>query len=171
MRERAEAEPEDDLRGFVRRLVTRRIATALATLLLLSGSFGTLASAQNTLMTEAAQSLINRHTALFGGWAWQSVIQAPNFQTDRDVGTASIGTSFLQMYDATGNAGYLTAAEEAGNWLVAVQTSAGWWPDYMNPSNVKPSGPANYGFTSLDDGVIGQAPFLLTLSQSLFTIS
>jgi rhamnogalacturonyl hydrolase YesR len=109
--------------------------------------------------------LINRHTALAGGWAWQSVIQAPNYQTDRDVGTASVGTALLQMYDATGAPGYLTAAEEAGNWLVSAQTSAGWWPDYVNPSGVKPSGPARYGFTSLDDGVIGQAGFLLSLYQ------
>jgi hypothetical protein len=100
-----------------------------------------------------------------GGWAWQSVIQAPNYQTDRDVGTASVGTAFLQMYDATGTASYLAAAEEAGNWLISVQTSAGWWPDYVNPSGVKPTGPAGYGFTSLDDGVVGQAGFLLSLYQ------
>jgi hypothetical protein len=116
-------------------------------------------------LSEAAQSLIDRHTALAGGWAWQSVIQAPNYQTDRDVGTASVGTAFLQMYDATGTAGYLTAAEEAGNWLMSAQTSAGWWPDYVNPSGVKPTGAAKYGFTSLDDGVVGQAGFLLTLYQ------
>jgi rhamnogalacturonyl hydrolase YesR len=134
-------------------------------LLLPAGCFGSSASAQNPLLSEAAQSLINRHTALAGGWAWQSIIQAPNYQTDRDVGTASIGTSLLQMYDATGTVSYLTAAEEAGNWLVAAQTSAGWWPDYVNPSSIKPSGPAKYGFTSLDDGVVGQAGFLLSLYQ------
>jgi rhamnogalacturonyl hydrolase YesR len=144
--------------------------TAFAFLLLLAGCFALPAPAQNPpvqspLLGEAAQSLINRHTALAGGWAWQSVIQAPNYQTDRDVGTASIGTSFIQMYDATGTVAYLTAAEQAGNWLVSAQTTAGWWPDYVNPANVSPSGPANYGFTSLDDGVIGQSGFLLALYQ------
>ncbi|MGA9670589.1 MAG: malectin domain-containing carbohydrate-binding protein [Terracidiphilus sp.] len=143
----------------------RKTAFALTSVFLLAACSGAAASGQNPLVGEAAQSLINRHTALLGGWAWQSVIQAPNYQTDRDVGTASIGTSFLQMYDATGKASYLTAAEEAGNWLVAAQTSAGWWPDYVNPSNVSPGGPAKYGFTSLDDGVIGQASFLLALYQ------
>lgn len=145
--------------------VTRKTAFALASAFLFAPWLATAAPSQSPLVGEAAQSLINRHTALLGGWAWQSVIQAPNYQTDRDVGTASIGTSFLQMYDATGTASYLTAAEEAGNWLVSAQTSAGWWPDYVNPGAVSPSGAAKYGFTSLDDGVIGQAGFLLTLYQ------
>jgi rhamnogalacturonyl hydrolase YesR len=142
-----------------------KIIAVIVLALLPARCFGSSATAQSPLLSEAAQSLINRHTALAGGWAWQSVIQAPNYQTDRDVGTASVGTAFLQMYDATGTAGYLTAAEEAGNWLVSVQTPAGWWPDYVNPSSVRPVGPARYGFTSLDDGVIGQAGFLLTLYQ------
>lgn len=138
---------------------------ALVLVVLPAECFGLSSTAQTSLLGEAAQSLINRHAALAGGWAWQSVIQAPNYQTDRDVGTASVGMAFLQMYDATGTASYLTAAEEAGNWLVSAQTSAGWWPDYVNPSGVKPTGAAKYGFTSLDDGVIGQVGFLLTLYQ------
>lgn len=116
---------------------------------------------ENPLVSEVGQSLINRSNAQFGGWAWQSVIQSPNYQTDRDVGAGSIGTAFLQMYDATGTASYLNAAEQAGNWLLATQTSAGWWPDYYNPG----SGGARYGFTSLDDGVAGQASFLFDLYQ------
>jgi len=151
--------------GLSRSLTPGLAATAIAFAFLLAGCCGTRLFAQSPLVSEAAESLIDRHTGLAGGWAWQSVIQAPNYQTDRDVGTASIGTALLQMYDATGTASYLSAAEQAGNWLVAAQTSAGWWPDYVNPANVRPSGPANYGFTSLDDGVIGQAGFLLTLYQ------
>lgn len=138
-------------------------AAVLVLAFLAAGRFASPAAAQSPLLNEAAQSLLNRHTALAGGWAWQSVIQAPNYQTDRDVGTASVGTAFLHMYDATGKAAYLTAAEQAGNWLVSVQTSAGWWPDYVNPNGIKPTGAAKYGFTSLDDGVVGQAGFLLTL--------
>jgi rhamnogalacturonyl hydrolase YesR len=152
--------------AFKARIIAVLVLVLLPALVLFPARcFSSSVTAQSPLLSEAAQSLINRHTALAGGWAWQSVIQAPNYQTDRDVGTASVGTAFLQMYDATGTAAYLTAAEEAGNWLVSAQTSAGWWPDYVNPSGVKPSGPAKYGFTSLDDGVIGQAGFLLTLYQ------
>lgn len=165
MRDCTESAQESPAEPKVVVSLTHETAFALLSALLLAACFGATASAQNPLVGEAAQSLINRHTALLGGWAWQSVIQAPNYQTDRDVGTASIGTSFLQMYDATGTPSYLSAAEEAGNWLVAAQTSAGWWPDYVNPSTVSPSGPASYGFTSLDDGVIGQAGFLLALYQ------
>jgi hypothetical protein len=154
----ASVEFDRSLPGIV---ATSRVTCAL----LLAFCFSAGAVAQNPLVSETAQSLINRHTALLGGWAWQSVIQAPNYQTDRDVGTASIGTAFLEMYDATGTASYLAAAEQSGNWLVATQTAAGWWPDYFNPSNVSPSGSASYGFTSLDDGVIGQAGFLLMLYQ------
>lgn len=150
---------------FVHHLRSIRPALAMALALLLAEGFCSTAYAQNPMVNEAAQSLIDSHTALAGGWAWQSVVQAPNYQTDRDVGTASIGMGFLQMYDATGTASYLAAAEQAGNWLVSAQTSAGWWPDYVNPSNVSPSGPAKYGFTSLDDGIIGQASFLLALYQ------
>jgi Malectin domain/Lanthionine synthetase C-like protein len=138
-------------------------ALVLVLAFLAAGRFASPATTQSTLLNEAAQSLISRHTALAGGWAWQSVIQAPNFQTDRDVGTASVGTAFIEMYDASGNSAYLNAAEQAGNWLVSAQTSAGWWPDYVNPSGVKPAGAAKYGFTSLDDGVVGQAGFLLAL--------
>lgn len=152
--------------NHVPRRLRRIRPAALAASIWLAVSASTAAAQQpSPLLSEAAQSLINRHSAQTSGWAWQSVIQAPNYQADRDVGAASIGTGLLQMYDATGNASYLNAAEQAGDWLVAAQTTAGWWPDYDNPSSVSPSGPANYGFTSLDDGVVGQAGFLLALYQ------
>lgn len=127
----------------------------------LAGFSGASTAQQSPLLGEVGQSLINRSQSQLGGWTWQSVIQAPNYQTDRDVGAASIGTALLQMYDASGSSSYLNAAEQAGNWLVATQTSAGWWPDYDNPG----SGAATYGFTSLDDGVAGQASFLFDLYQ------
>ena len=36
-----------------------------------------------------------------GGWAWRSAIQAPHYQTDRDVGAASIGAGLLAAYAVT----------------------------------------------------------------------
>ena len=43
----------------------------------------------------AGDSLVARHRAMpQGGWAWRSAIQAPHYQTDRDVGAASIGEGF-----------------------------------------------------------------------------
>ncbi len=123
------------------------------------------AVAQSPLLTNAANSLISREDSFLGGWAWQSVEQAPNYQGDSDVGTSSVGIAFLEAYNATGDVTYLSAAEEAGNWLVSAQTATGWVPDYYNPGNVSPSGPANYGFTSMDDGAIGQALFLYSLYQ------
>lgn len=135
----------------------------MVVLTLLGATFacGQAGHAQNTLLTNAATSLINRKAAFLNGWAWQDIEQVPNYyQGDSDVGTSSIGTAFLDMYNATGSPAYLNAAEEAANWLVSAQTSAGWWPDYDNPSSLSPSGPANYGFSSLDDGASGQAIFL-----------
>jgi hypothetical protein len=36
-----------------------------------------------------------------GGWAWRSSIQAPHYQTDRDVGAASVGEGLLAAYAVT----------------------------------------------------------------------
>lgn len=109
-----------------------------------------------------AQSLINRHVEMsIGGWAWQSVIQSPHFQLDRDVGTASVGMGLLAAYDTTADAtaknSYLAAAEKAADFLVAAQTpsNSGRWPDYYDPA-----GPASYGYTSIDDGAAGISDFL-----------
>jgi hypothetical protein len=121
-----------------------------------------------TLVNQAAHSLLasqQKVTWIDGhrtGSAWKSVIQAPNYQTDRDVGAAGIGMGLLAAYDMTGKPSYLSAASAAGDFLVAAQTPAGSgrWPDYYNPS-----GPADYGFTSFDDGAPGIADFLWRLYQ------
>ena len=53
----------------------------------------------------AADSLVARHRAMpEGGWAWRSSIQAPHYQTDRDVGAASIGEGLLAAYAVTDDA-------------------------------------------------------------------
>jgi hypothetical protein len=59
--------------------------TAFAPVLLIAGSYASVASAQNSLtrnprFSEAAQSQINRHTVVLCDWAWQSVIQVANYQ-------------------------------------------------------------------------------------------
>jgi hypothetical protein len=121
-----------------------------------------------SLVDEAAQGLANRAepvTWIEGsptGAAWKSVIQTPHYQTDRDVGAASVGMAFLAAYDTTGNEAYLKAASAAGDFLIAAQVpnESGRWPDYYDPS-----GPAPYGFTSFNDGAAGISDFLWRLFE------
>ncbi len=121
-----------------------------------------------SVLDEAARSLLSRAepvTWISGertGSAWKSVIQAPNYQTDRDVGAASVGMGLLAAYEVTANPKYLAAASAAGDFLLAAQVPAdsGRWPDYYNPD-----GPATYGFTSFDDGAPGIADFLWRLYE------
>ena len=118
------------------------------------------------LLTAAADSLLARATEanwLGGprpGEAWRSVIQAPNFQTDRDVGAASVGMGLIAAYDVTGDERYLAAAQGAADFLIAAERpkGGGRWPDFFDPS-----GPAPTGFTSFDDGAAGIADFLWRL--------
>ena len=64
----------------------------------------------------AADSLVARHRAMpEGGWAWRSAIQAPHYQTDRDVGAASIGEGLLAAYAVTHDPRYQRAAVAAGD--------------------------------------------------------
>ena len=74
----------------------------------------------------AADSLVARHRAMpQGGWAWRSAIQAPHYQTDRDVGAASIGEGLLAAYAVTHDPRYKRAAVEAGDYLLGVAEPAG----------------------------------------------
>jgi hypothetical protein len=73
------------------------------------------------VVRSAADSLVARHRAMpQGGWAWQSEIQAPHYQTDRDVGAASIGEGLLAAYGVTRDARYRRAAVAAGDFLLGV---------------------------------------------------
>ena len=57
------------------------------------------------VVSMAADSLLARaETMPTGGWAWRSAIQAPHYQTDRDVGAASIGEGLLAAYGVTRDA-------------------------------------------------------------------
>ena len=126
------------------------------------------AAVAGSLVDEAAQSLAARAepvTWIEGhrtGSAWKSVVQTPHYQTDSDVGAASVGMGFLAAYDTTGNEAYLKAASAAGDFLIAAQVpnEGGRWPDYYDPS-----GPAPYGFTSFDDGAAGISDFLWRLFE------
>jgi len=113
--------------------------------LLISGTFVVGASASARVPERAAlkvvrkqaDALVARHRAMpQGGWAWRSAVQAPHFQTDRDVGAASIGEGLLAAYAVTGDRRYRRAAAAAGDFLLGVaEPAAGGlrWPDWADP--------------------------------------
>ncbi|MGE3662921.1 MAG: lanthionine synthetase LanC family protein [Pseudonocardia sp.] len=98
-----------------------------------------------------------------GGSAWRSAIQAPHFQTDRDVGAAGIANGLLALADVTGDQRerdtYVTAARDAADFLVGSQVGPpGRWPDYRDPGDTAPM-----AYTSFDDGAAGIADLLWTM--------
>ena len=111
----------------------------------------------------AADSLVARHRAMpEGGWAWRSSIQAPHYQTDRDVGAASIGEGLLAAYAVTRDARYRRAAVAAGDFLLGVaEPAAGGlrWPDWADPNGER----STTHFTSFDDGAAGISDYLWRL--------
>ena len=113
----------------------------------------------------AADSLLARSEAMpAGGRAWRSAIQSPHYQTDRDVGAASIGAGLLAAYAVTRDTRYLTAAEAAGDFLlgVAERDSGGLrWPDWADPDGQRSA----THYTSFDDGAAGISDYLLRLSS------
>jgi hypothetical protein len=113
----------------------------------------------------AADSLLARHRAMpGGGWAWRSSIQAPHYQTDRDVGAASVGEGLLAAYAVTRDRRYLTAAVRAGDYLLDVaEPAAGGlrWPDWADPDGRRSA----THFTSFDDGAAGISDYLWRLFE------
>lgn len=113
----------------------------------------------------AADSLVARARPMpRGGRAWRSAIQAPHYQTDRDVGAASIGEGLLAAYAVTRDARYLRAAVAAGDFLLGVaEPVAGGlrWPDWADPDGRR----STTHFTSFDDGAAGISDFLWRLSR------
>jgi lantibiotic modifying enzyme len=111
----------------------------------------------------AADSLVARHRAMpTGGWAWRSAIQAPHFQTDRDVGAAGIGEGLLAAYAVTKDVRYERAAVAAGDFLLGVaEPAAGGlrWPDWADPNGRR----STTHFTSFDDGAAGISDYLWRL--------
>ena len=116
-----------------------------------------------TVARMAADSLVARHRDMpEGGWAWRSSIQAPHFQTDRDVGAASVGEGLLAAYAVTHDARYRRAAVAAGDFLLGVAEPAGGglrWPDWADPSGERSA----THFTSFDDGAAGISDYLWRL--------
>jgi hypothetical protein len=114
----------------------------------------------------AADSLVARHRAMpQGGWAWRSSIQAPHYQTDRDVGAAGIGAGLLAAYAVTRDPRYAHAATEAGDFLLSVAEPAGEglrWPDWADPDGTRSA----THFTSFDDGAAGISDYLWALSAA-----
>src|SRR3954464_14435666 len=114
----------------------------------------------------AADSLVARHRVMpEGGWAWPSSIQAPHYQTDRDVGAASIGAGLLAAYAVTGDARYRRAAVSAGDFLLGVaEPAAGGlrWPDWADPNGERSA----THFTSFDDGAAGISDYLWRLFRA-----
>ena len=101
-------------------------------------------SAALAVVRMAADSLLARaETMPTGGWAWRSAIQAPHYQTDRDVGAASIGEGLLAAYGVTRDARYLSAATAAGDFLLGIAE-----PDFGRPAL---AGLGRPGRTAFDD--------------------
>ena len=117
------------------------------------------------LVRMAADSLVARHRAMpTGGWAWRSSVQAPHYQTDRDVGAAGIGEGLLAAHAVTGDPRYRRAAVEAGDYLLGVaEPAAGGlrWPDWADPDGRR----SDTHFTSFDDGAAGISDYLWKLYE------
>src|SRR3954469_12367160 len=145
-----------------------RLGSILISMLLLSCAFAADASASPRLRDRpalkvarmAADSLVARHREMpEGGWAWRSSIQAPHYQTDRDVGAASVGEGLLAAYAVTNDARYRRAGVSAGNFLLGVAEPAGGglrWPDWADPNGKRSA----THFTSFDDGAAGISDYL-----------
>jgi hypothetical protein len=149
-----------------------RLATFLISLaLLFSGAFAADAPAASRVKDRlalevtrmAADSLVARHREMpSGGWAWRSSIQAPHYQTDRDVGAASVGEGLLAAYAVTGDARYRRAAVAAGDFLLGVAEPADGglrWPDWADPDGER----STTHYTSFDDGAAGISDYLWTV--------
>src|SRR3954453_7655691 len=140
-----------------------RLARVLICTLLLSFAFAADASASPRVRDQpalkvtrmAADSLVARHRVMpEGGWAWRSSIQAPHYQTDRDVGAASVGEGLLAAYAVTHGARSRRAAVSAGDFPLGVaEPAAGGlrWPDWADPSGER----SDTHYTSFDDGAAG----------------
>src|SRR3954454_3901622 len=148
-----------------------RLGSILISMLLLSCAFAASAPASPRerdrpalkVARMAAASLVARHREMpEGGWAWRSSIQAPHYQTDRDVGAAGVGAGLLAAYAVTHDARYRRAAVSAGDFLLGVAEPADGglrWPDWADPSGERSA----THFTSFDDGAAGISDYLWRL--------
>lgn len=114
--------------------------------------------------TQVNSSLVDMHQPSMGGWRFRSAIQAPHYQTDRDVGAAGIGMGFLTLAKKNpDDRKWLDAARQTATWLIAVsrQDKDGrYWPDYVDSD-----GASSDIYTSFDDGSIGISDFFWQLYE------
>src|SRR5437868_2686031 len=119
----------------------------------------------NALLQKVGDSLIAHHEQSQGGWRFKSEIQSPHYQTDRDVGAASVGMGFLAIADAYPKDGrWIDAAKQTANWLMTVssqdQHGGRYWHDYIDDNET-----ASAVYTSFDDGAIGIGDFFWQLYE------
>lgn len=142
-------------------------ALALAPLAFGSSTVNSSSTPSNEqLETEIADSIIAQHINSHGGWAFESAVQSPNYQTDRDVGAASVGMGLLDMHTQyPSNPLWLHAAEEVATWLMntSVVTSSGgrYWHDYNDPHAT-----SSDVYTSFDDGSLGIGDYFWRLYEA-----
>jgi hypothetical protein len=152
------------------------VATVAVSLLLVLNAWGNHNSTKHTVpparvrvnrtdLMQAGDSLIDMHEQAKGGWRFKSAIQAPHYQTDRDVGSASEGMGFLVLADQfPQDPKWLQAAEQTAGWLqtVAQKDSAGhlYWNDFVDDR-----GSSGATYTSFDDGTLGIGDFFWQLYE------
>jgi hypothetical protein len=130
-----------------------------------NGSVKIEAAQDNKFLNQVGQSLIDHHENSGGGWRFKSSIQAPHYQTDRDVGAAGVGMGFLSLAEAEPqNSQWLDGAEHTASWLIAVSSQDGkggrYWPDYVDDNET-----SSDIYTSFDDGSVGVGDFFWQLYE------
>jgi len=116
-------------------------------------------------LNQLGQSLIDLHEDSNGGWRFKSAIQAPHYQTDRDVGAAGVGMGFLALSKANPqDSRWIDGAKQTAVWLMAVSkkdsNGGRYWPDYVDDNYT--SGDV---YSSFDDGTIGIGDFFWQLYE------
>ncbi|HSX29529.1 MAG TPA: lanthionine synthetase LanC family protein [Candidatus Saccharimonadales bacterium] len=115
---------------------------------------------------QVADSLLAQGEPSHGGLRFRSEIQPGHYQTDQDVGAASVGRGFLAMAakypdDPKWNG----AAVKAADWLLAVgkkdNQGRSYWPDFVNDNETSSSLYASY-----DDGTLGVGDYLYEVFEA-----
>ena len=122
---------------------------------------------EEIFLLHTAESLLSLGEESNGGLRFQSEIQAPNYQVDRDVGAASVGMGFLAMAEKyPENPKWIEAAKKTAAWLTAVSSpdehGGRYWHDYVNSE----SDVSTDVYTSFDDGAIGIGDFYWRLYEA-----
>ncbi len=121
-------------------------------------------SKDDELLVELGESLLAAGEPSHGGLRYPSRIQGNHYQTDRDVGGASVGMGFLVLAKRfPDNPRWIDGAKRVATWLLAVsetKQNGRCWPDYVDDGDVSGS-----RYTSFDDGALGIGDYLWRLSE------